>query len=241
MGIVDWRVAQCDEARRRIAHQRVRGAAEIELGRPGRRRRRHRRRTRISGFSLDGDDLATTSWDILTGARETRRARCSSMTTTARIPASASRSSPRAAGAKVEYRDARALAGARRRRDQLSPYLRAFSAIRRRRDAQSPAGAHSPRRQSTGRRRSSTNMAPSGSRRRPIRSSSNTAPKPADELYFELKPGSRNLGEVDHAALIARTAAGGRGATLTGAYQLSASATRSPLATSTPRSMMRCA
>ena len=26
---------------------------------------------------------------------------------------------------------------------------------------------------------------------------------PLDELYFELKPGSRNLGELDHQALIA--------------------------------------
>jgi N-methyl-L-proline demethylase len=26
--------------------------------------------------------------------------------------------------------------------------------------------------------------------------------KPADELYFELRPGSRNLGEVDYAALV---------------------------------------
>jgi N-methyl-L-proline demethylase len=28
--------------------------------------------------------------------------------------------------------------------------------------------------------------------------------KPADELYFELKPGSRNFGEVDYPALIAQ-------------------------------------
>ena len=42
---------------------------------------------------------------------------------------------------------------------------------------------------------------------------------PADELYFELRPGSRNLGEVDHAALIAsRSQACDRNPR--GAYQL---------------------
>ncbi len=63
---------------------------------------------------------------------------------------------------------------------------------------------------------------------------------PLDELYFALKPGSANLGEVDHAALL-----GGRpqerGAQPGGALQAcSASATRSRAATSTRPSTTRC-
>ena len=55
--------------------------------------------------------------------------------------------------------------------------------------------------------------------------------KPADELYFELKPGSRNLGEVDYPALIEQRR-GDRGEP-SRRLPSHASATQSRLATST--------
>ncbi len=62
---------------------------------------------------------------------------------------------------------------------------------------------------------------------------------PLDELYFELKPRSRNLGEVSYDALTS-----GRPQSVTrnpaGAFQFSASATPWRPATRTPRSTTRC-
>ena len=64
---------------------------------------------------------------------------------------------------------------------------------------------------------------------------------PLDELYFELKPLSRNLGEVSHDRADRRRAAVGGPQSGRRASGCSASATQSPPATPTRRSTTRCA
>ena len=67
----------------------------------------------------------------------------------------------------------------------------------------------------------------------------NHGTRPLDDVYFELRPGSTNLGEVDYEALVE----GGprrSPATLTAASGSSASATRWRRATPTRRFTTRC-
>ena len=197
---------ECAQLRRRVPLQRLCR---------GRRRARRKRPDVVViatggvpnlGFLDEGEDLATSSWDILSGAAQAARRRCSSTTTTAPIPASRVAEFVARAGAKLEIvTPERSLApdvGAH----QLSAlFPGAF-----------PSSASTitlnlrlERIRREGNRVVATFLDEYGRKRgregRPIRSSSITARCRLDDLYFELKPGSVNLGEVDYDALIAVT------------------------------------
>ena len=83
------------------------------------------------------------------------------------------------------------------------PYLRAFSQFDVGVTLNLRLEERAARGQSAGRRRSSMNMARKRVERIADQIVVDHGATPVDDLYFALKPGSRNLGEVDQAALIA--------------------------------------
>ena len=201
MGIVDWRVAQCAKYDVELRTSTFAEAAEIEQENPD--------VVVIAtggvpnlGFLDEGEDLATTSWDVLTGAAKLAGSVIVYDDNGAHPGVSVAEFAARA-GAKVEFVTPER---------SLAPDVGATSfppICERSQSSASPSRSISGWSAFAGKaidwwRHFSTNMAPSGSRRRPIRVVVEHGSKPADELYFELKPGSRNLGEVDYPALIAQ-------------------------------------
>jgi 2,4-dienoyl-CoA reductase-like NADH-dependent reductase (Old Yellow Enzyme family) len=199
MGIIDWRVAQCAKIDVALRTNMYAEAADVAAENPD--------VVIIAtggvpnlGFLDSGEDLATSSWDVLTGAAKLAGSAIVYDDNGAHAGVSVAEFAARA-GAKVDYvTPERALApdvGA----TSFPPYLRAFSEH----DVGVTLNLRLERIRREGNRLVATFLDEYGGRR-----VEKTADQvivdhgsiPADELYFELRPGSRNLGEVDYEALV---------------------------------------
>jgi 2,4-dienoyl-CoA reductase-like NADH-dependent reductase (Old Yellow Enzyme family) len=200
MGIIDWRLAQCAKYDVDLRTSAFAEAADVARegpdvvivatgGVPN------------LGFLDEGEDLATTSWDVLTGGAKLAGSAIVYDDNGAHPGVSVAEFAARA-GAKVEFvTPERSLApdvGA----TSFPPYLRAFSQY----GVAITLNLRLERIRREGNRLVATFLDEYGAKR-----VEKTADQvivehgsiPADELYFELRPGSRNVGEVDYAALIA--------------------------------------
>jgi NADPH-dependent 2,4-dienoyl-CoA reductase/sulfur reductase-like enzyme len=200
LGIVDWRVAQCAKYDVAIRANSYAEAVEVLSERPD--------VVVIAtggvpnlGFLDEGEELATTSWDILTGAAKPSGSIIVYDDNGAHPGVSVAEFAARA-GAKVEFvtpeRSVAPDVGA----TSYPPYLRAFSEF----GVATTLNLRLERVRRDGNRLVAVFLDEYG-RKRVEKSADQIVvdhgSKPADELYFELKPGSRNLGEVDYGALVA--------------------------------------
>jgi 2,4-dienoyl-CoA reductase-like NADH-dependent reductase (Old Yellow Enzyme family) len=200
LGIVDWRVAQCAkydiELRTHVyaeAEDVAREAPDVVIVATG--------GVPNLGFLDAGEDLATSSWDILTGAAKPAASAIVYDDNGAHPGVSVAEFAARA-GARVDYvTPERSLApdvGA----TSFPPYLRAFSEH----DVAITLNLRLERIRREGNRLVATFLDEYGAKRVERETDQvivDHGAKPADELYFALRPGSRNLGEVDYDALIA--------------------------------------
>ena len=169
LGIVDWRVAQCEKHGVELRTNVYAEADDVLREGPDVVDRRDRRRAQSRIFCVEGAEHATTSWDILTGAVKPAANVIVYDDNGAHPGVSVAEFCARA-GANVDYMTPERTLGARRRLHQLSALSARVLAVRRRRDAQPAAGAHAARGQSAGRRVPSTNTAQARrARRRPDR------------------------------------------------------------------------
>ncbi len=216
LGIVDWRVAQFanhDVSLRTNVYAEAedvaREAPDVVIVATG--------GVPNLGFLDAGEDLATSSWDILTGAAKPAASVIVYDDNGAHPGVSVAEFAARA-GAKVDYvTPERSLApdvGA----TSFPPYLRAFSEH----GVAITLNLRLQRIRREGNRLVATFLDEYGAKRVERETDQvivDHGAKPADELYFALRPGSRNLGEVDYDALIA-----GRAQTVAtnpaGTYQL---------------------
>ena len=199
LGIVDWRVAQCAKYDVDLRMNHYAEASDVLAEAPdvvivatgG---------VPNHDFLDEGADLATSSWDLLTGAVKAAGGAIVYDDNGAHPGVSAAEFAARA-GARVEYvTPERALApdvGS----TSFPPYLRAFSAH----GVTVTLNLRLERIRREGNRLVATFLDEYGARR--VEKTADQVivdhgAKPVDELYFELRPGSRNLGEVDHGALV---------------------------------------
>ena len=237
MGIVDWRVAQCEkhgvDLRCNVyaeADDVLREKPDVVIVATG--------GVPNLDFLREGAELATTSWDILTGAVKPAANVIVYDDNGAHAGVSVAEFCARA-GANVDYMTPERMLGPDVGSTSFPAYLRAFSAHdvgvtlnlrleRIRRDGNRLIGVfHDEYGRKRVERVADQIVVDHGA-------------TPVDDLYFALKPGSRNLGEVDQAALLAVRAADARAQSAAAVINCSASATPSPRATSTRRSTTRC-
>jgi NADPH-dependent 2,4-dienoyl-CoA reductase/sulfur reductase-like enzyme len=200
LGIVDWRVAQCAKYDVSIrancyaeAGDVLGEAPDVVIVATG--------GVPNLGFLDEGEELATTSWDILTGAARPVGSVLVYDDNGAHPGVSVAEFAARA-GAKVEFvTPERSLApdvGA----TSFPPYLRAFSEF----GVTITLNLRLERIRREGNRLVAVFLDEYG-RKRVEKSADQIVvdhgSKPADDLYFELKPGSRNLGEVDYGEMVA--------------------------------------
>ncbi len=203
MGIIDWRVAQCakyDVSLRTNTFAEVADVANEDPdvvivatgGVPN------------FGFLDAGEDLATSSWDVLTAAVKPAGSVIVYDDNGAHPGVSVAEFAARA-GVKVEFvtpeRSVAPDVGA----TSFPPYLRAFSEY----GVGITLNLRLERIRRDGNRLVATFLDEYGRKR--IEKTADQVivehgSKPVDDLYFELRPGSRNQGEVDYAALIAQRA-----------------------------------
>ena len=216
LGIIDWRVAQCEkhgvDLRTNVyaeADEVLReGPDAIVVATGG---------VPNFDFLLEGAEHATSSWDILTGAAKPAAHVLVYDDNGAHAGVSVAEFCARA-GAKVSYvTPERALApdvGS----TSFPPYLRAFSQF----GVEVTLNLRLERVRREGNRLVAVFADEYGGKlveRDADQIVCDHGATPMDDLYFALKPGSRNLGEVDHSALVAarpQTVATNPG----GAYQL---------------------
>ena len=201
MGIIDWRVAQCaktDVSLRANTFAEVADVANEDPdvvivatgGVPN------------LAFLDAGEYLATTSWDVLTAVAKPEGAVIVYDDNGAHPGVSAAEFAARC-GAKVEFvtpeRSVAPDVGA----TSCPPYLRAFSQY----GVSITLNLRLERIRREGNRLVATFFDEYGAKR--IDKTADQVivehgSRPVDDLYFELKPGSRNHGEVDYAALVAQ-------------------------------------
>ena len=200
MGIVDWRVAQCEahgvDLRLNCyaeADDVLRENPDVVIVATG--------GVPNLDFLREGAELATTSWDILTGAVKPAANVIVYDDNGAHAGVSVAEFCARA-GANVDYMTPERMLGPDVGSTSFPAYLRAFSAHdvgvtlnlrleRIRRDGNRLIGVfHDEYGRKRVERVADQIVVDHGA-------------TPVDDLYFALKPGSRNLGEVDQAALLA--------------------------------------
>ena len=200
LGVIDWRLAQCEahgvEVRTNVyaeADDVLSEGPDVVIVATG--------GIPNLDFLLDGADLATSSWDILTGSAKVAGQVLVYDDNGAHAGVSVAEFCARS-GAKVDYvTPERALApdvGS----TSFPPYLRAFSEF----GVEITLNLRLERLRREGNRLVATFLDEYG-RRRVERAADQIVvdhgASPVDDLYFALKAGSRNLGEVDQASLIA--------------------------------------
>jgi 2,4-dienoyl-CoA reductase-like NADH-dependent reductase (Old Yellow Enzyme family) len=200
MGIIDWRVAQCAKFDVALRTSVFAEAADVVNENPD-------VVVIATGgvpnldFLDAGEDFATTSWDVLTGAVKPAGTVIVYDDNGAHPGVSAAEFAARA-GAKAELvTPERSLApdvGA----TSFPPYLRAFSEY----GVSITLNLRLERIRREGNRLVATFLDEYGAKRVDKMADQvivDHGSKPADELYFELRPASRNLGEVDYEAMVA--------------------------------------
>ncbi len=199
LGIIDWRLTQCKSHGVEIRTNVYAAAADVRDQRPD--------VVIIAtggvpnlGFLDAGDDLVTTSWDILAGAVKPAASVIVYDDNGAHPGVSVAEFAARA-GAKVDFvTPERALApdvGS----TSFPPYLRAFSEF----GVAVTLNLRLERVRREGNRLVATFLDEYGQRRVERTTDQvivDHGATPVDDLYFELRPDSVNLGEVDQAALI---------------------------------------
>ncbi len=201
IGIVDWRVAQCAKYDVSLRTNAFAEAADVRNENPD--------VVIIAtggvpnlGFLDAGEDLATTSWDVLTAVVKPAGSVIVYDDNGAHPGVSVAEFAARS-GAKVEFvtpeRSVAPDVGA----TSFPPYLRAFSEH----GVGVTLNLRLERIRREGNRLVATFFDEYGRKR--IEKAADQVivehgSKPVDDLYFELKSGSRNHGEVDYAALIAQ-------------------------------------
>jgi N-methyl-L-proline demethylase len=200
MGIIDWRVAQCAKFDVALRTHAFAEAADVMNENPD-------VVVIATGgvpnleFLDAGEELATTSWDVLTGAVKPAGTVIVYDDNGAHPGVSAAEFAARA-GAKTEFvTPERSLApdvGA----TSFPPYLRAFSEF----GVSIALNLRLERIRREGNRLVATFLDEYGAKR--VEKTADQVivdhgSKPADELYFELRPASRNLGEIDYGAMVA--------------------------------------
>jgi N-methyl-L-proline demethylase len=200
IGIIDWRVAQCGKFDVSLRTSAFAEAADVTSESPD--------VVVIATGGLPnlefldaGEELATTSWDVLTGAAKPAGTVIVYDDNGAHPGVSAAEFAARA-GAKTEFvTPERSLApdvGA----TSFPPYLRAFSQF----GVSVTLNLRLERVRREGNRLVATFLDEYGAKR--VEKTADQVivdhgSKPADDLYFELRPASRNLGEVDYDAMVA--------------------------------------
>ena len=200
LGIIDWRVAQCGKYEVSLRTNTYAEAADVLAENPD--------VVIIAtggvpnlGFLDAGEDLATSGWDVLTGAAKPEGSVIVYDDNGAHPGVSVAEFSARA-GAKVEFVTPERSLAPDVGSTSFPPYLRAFSAH----GVTTTLNLRLEKIGREGNRLVATFLDEYGAKR-----VEKTADRvivehgalPADELYFALRPGSRNLGEVDYAALVA--------------------------------------
>jgi len=203
LGVVDWRVAQCEklgvEMRTNVYAEAEDALAEgpdvVIVATGG---------VPNLEFLLEGAEAATSSWDILTGAAKPAQHVLVYDDNGAHPGVSVAEFCARA-GAKVDFVTPERMLGPDVGSTSFPPYLRAFSEF----GVDVTLNLRLERVRRDGNRLVATFLDEYG-RRRVERTADQIVvdhgATPVDDLYFALKPGSRNLGEVDQKALIAALA-----------------------------------
>ena len=199
LGIVDWRVAQCAKLGVDMRMNLYADASHVEAENPdvvviatgG---------VPNTSFLDEGESLVTTSWDLLTGVAKPAETVIVYDDNGAHPGVGAAEFAARA-GAKVELVTPERVLAPDIGATSYPPYLRAFSQF----------GVRVALNLRLERVRREGNALVASFRddygRRLVEKSADQivvehGTAPIDELYFALKPGSRNLGEVDYGALI---------------------------------------
>ena len=200
LGIVDWRIAQCakyDVAIRANSYAEagdvLAEAPDIVVVATG--------GVPNLGFLDEGEDLATTSWDVLTGAAKPLGSVIVYDDNGAHPGVSVAEFAARA-GAKVEFVTPERFLAPDVGATSFPPYLRAFSEF----GVAITLNLRLERVRRDGNRLVAVFLDEYG-RKRVEKSADRVVvdhgSKPVDELYFELKADSRNLGEVDYREMVA--------------------------------------
>ena len=235
MGIVDWRVSECERLGVAFRYNLFAEADDVRAlspdvvvvatgGAPN------------VDFLDSGAEFATTSWDLLSGAARVG-GEVIVYDDNGAHPGLTAAEFVAESGAKLEIVTPERMLAPDVGGTSFPPYFRAFS----RADAKITLNLRLEQVARRGNRVVGTFLDEYGKRR--IEKEADMivvehGAVPLDELYFELKPGSLNLGAVDYAAMIA-----GRPQTMVknpaGAYRLFRIGDASRAATFTPRSMTR--
>jgi 2,4-dienoyl-CoA reductase-like NADH-dependent reductase (Old Yellow Enzyme family) len=199
LGIVDWRVAQCGKYDVEMRMNAYAEASDVIQENPD---------VVIVAtggvpnldFLDDGADLATSSWDVLTGAVKPAGTVIAYDDNGAHSGVSAAEYAARA-GAQVEYVTPERSLAPDVGSTSFPPYLRAFSAH----GVTVTLNLRLERIRREGNRLVATFLDEYGAKR--VEKSADQVivdhgAKPVDDLYFELRPHSRNLGEVDYPAFV---------------------------------------
>jgi 2,4-dienoyl-CoA reductase-like NADH-dependent reductase (Old Yellow Enzyme family) len=200
MGVIDWRVAQCEkhgvELRTNVyaeAQDVLREGPDVVIVATG--------GVPNLDFLLSGAEHATSSWDILTGAAKPAANVIVYDDNGAHPGVSVAEFCARA-GANVDYMTPERAMGPDVGSTSFPPYLRAFSEF----DVGVTLNLRLESLRREGNRLVATFYDEYG-RKRVERIADQVVvdhgATPVDELYFALKAGSRNLGEVEQAALVA--------------------------------------
>ena len=200
MGVIDWRLAQCEQhgvdlrtnAYAEAEDVRREGPDVVIVATGG---------VPNLDFLLGGAEHATTSWDILTGAVKPAQNVIVYDENGAHPGFSVAEFCARA-GANVDYMTPERMLGPDVGSTSFPPYLRAFSQY----DVGVTLNLRLERLERHGNRLVATFHDEYGARRVERVADQvvvDHGATPVDDLYFTLKPGSRNLGEVDQPALIA--------------------------------------
>ncbi len=198
LGIIDWRVAECERLGVEIrcnlyaeAEDVLAEAPDIVVvatgGMPN------------TGFLRSGEDLATTSWDILSGAAKPA-AEVLLYDDNGAHPGLTTAEFLAAAGARVEFVTPERMLAPEVGGTSYPPYLRAFS----RHGVGIALNLRLKGIRREGNRLVATLHDEYGRRdvaREVDQVVTETGTLPLDEVYFSLKPGSINLGEVDYVAM----------------------------------------